>query len=549
MSAQTAAVLRRPIGPTTLAPTPSRPVAGTARLTRHALRVDRITVTAWAVSVGLIAGLIGITFERLYPTTASRLGLQKLADSPVLRVILGPLLAPTSTGGLVAWRMGSIMVIVLGLATTFTVVRRTRAEEQHDRGMLVLAAPVGRAAPVTSALAVAAVLDGAAATTIALAMLALGQPAGGAVLLGAVVGASAWSLGCAAAVVAQVASTSKGANGAAAALVAVAFLLRALGELTAGWLLWVNPLAWVAKAAPFADARPWVVALPIAAGAALGSVAAWGATVREFGTGLIPARPHPSRPVGATPLALAWRLERVSVAVTIGAAACYSVAIGSVVGLFTSFIKSSPQFEQFLVRLGGTHVLEDAFTTSMAIFGAIAISGWAVSMVLRLHAEEVRGRVTVLVAGAATRDSVFGGFSATAIGSAVVGLLCFGAGLGVGRAAVDRHLGSFSKGLAAGAVTVPAALVLVAVAMLAVGASARTAPLAWAGVVWCAIVAVIGSFLGVPRVVVDTSPFWHVPAQPLHGAWWVPCVLLLAVSALIMAVALVGFRRRELGAA
>lgn len=523
--------------------------AGAGRLAAQALRLDRRALAIWSVAVGALAGIVGLAFNRLYPTQTSREALVTYANSPVLRTILGPLLAPHSTGGLVAWRMGMVLVVVLGLATTFLVVRRTRGEEQHDRGALTFAAPVGRPAPVLAALLDAAVLDAAAAATIALALVALAQPVGGALLFGAVVGASAWSLGAVAAVLAQVASTSKGANGAAASIVALAFLLRALGELYAGWLLWVSPLAWVAKAAPFAEQRPWVVVLPLALGAALAAVAASIAARREFGRGLRRARSHASTPVGRTPLALAWRLERVAIAVTLVAVLAYSVAIGSVVGLFNDFLKSSPAFAAAIERLGGTHVLEDAFTTYMAEFGAIALGAWAVSMVLRLHTEEERGRVTVLVAGAAPRVSVFDGFSTTALAASAVGLVLFGAGLGAGRALADHRGSSFARGLTAGAVAVPAMLLLVALAMLAVGAAARTAPLAWAGVVWCAVVSVLGTFLGLPQVVLDTSPFAHVPGVPLHGSWWLPCVILLAVGLLVALAGRATYVRRAIGGA
>jgi ABC-2 type transport system permease protein len=503
----------------------------------------------WVVAMGAIVGTVGVAFNRLYPTLTSRRALLSLADSPVLRSILGPLLGPETTGGLVAWRMGSILVVILGLATTFLVVRHTRAEEQHGRGDLVAAAPVGRGAPVLAALVDAAALDAAAAVAMTLALLALSQNAGNAVLFACAVAASAWCFGAVAAIASQFAATSKAANGVAASVIAVAFLLRALGELYASWLVWLSPLGWVGRAQPFATAKPAVLALPLCLGVVAGAAAVWIAADRERGRGLRRERPPVSHPMGGTPRSLAWRLERTAIVVTLGGAGAYSIVVGSIVGLFNTFAHSSPTFLQAIERLGGTHVLEDAFTTTMAIFGGVAMAAWAVSLVLRLHTEEEAGRVQLLVGSGAPRVNVFDGYGATAIAAGVAGTLLCGLGLGIGRAIADHKASSLLKGIAAGAVVEPAMLVLVAFALLAVGLSERSAAVAWGAIVWCAVVSVLGSFLGLPQFFLDLSPFTHVPALPLHGTWWVPMITLTFAAVVGVALGRAAYGRRPIGGA
>jgi ABC-2 type transport system permease protein len=523
-------------------------LAATPRLFGQDVRLDRRALVLWIASLGAITYVIGVALRGLYPTLHSREGLLTVADSPVFRALLGPLYAPTSLGGLVAWREGMVLLVLLSLATTFLVVRHTRAEEQLARGALVVAAPVGRGAPVAAALSGAALLDAAAALAIAVGLLALGQAVAGSLLFGASVGLGAWCFGTTAALAAQVAGTSRGANGAAAGVVAVAFLLRALGELYAGWLRWATPFGWVSEARPFAGGRAAVLLIPLVVGLVLGTLAVVVASRREYGRGLLAERSHPSRPVGTTPLALAWRLERTSAVVTVGVAFAYAIAVGSIVGFFSSYLKSSPEFVRRLEAAGGTARLQDAFTNYMAVFGGVAIGAWAVAMVLRLHTEEEHGRAAFLVANAAPRRSVFDGFGLVALLAGVTGLVGFGLGLGLGRLMVEHAAAAFAHGVVAGLVTVPALLVLVALALLAVGASPRAAPLAWAAVAWCGVLGV-GSVLGLPQWLVNLSPFSHVPPPPLHGTWWAPCLVMAAIALGLAVAGRAAYERRPLGGA
>lgn len=519
---------------------------GTGTLTRFSLRLGRFRIGTWVLALALMTWAIGLSLNRLYPTAASREQLAKLADSPALRAILGPLLAPTSTGGLIAWREGAVLAVLLSLATTFLVVLRTRGEEQSGRAAVIAACPVGRSATALSAMQVAAVLDASAGAAIALALVALSQPVGDSILFGLALALIAWSFGAIAALASQVLSSSKAANGCAAGAVAVSYLLLALGQLREAWLIWLTPIGWLGEVRPFFEPRPAVLVIPLAVGLLTAGVAAWLAAAREHGRGLrAEPRARRMRPVRSV-AGLAWRLERVVVAVTMVVALVYSALVGSMVGYFRSFATSSPEFAKAIERLGGTRVLEDGFTTFMMLFGGIAMAGWGVSLVLRLHAEEESGRSEFVLASGATRERTYGGFVATAMATAVAGTVLWGFGLGIGRALADHRIDSLWRSLSAGLVTVPAVVVVVAAAGLLIGLGSRYGVLAWVVVVWCAIVTVLGAFFDAPQFVKDLSPFTHVPPIPLPAGAWEPCVLLLSVGVLLLAAGLAAYQRRSI---
>lgn len=532
-------------------------LAPTARVARLDLRLDRRQLVAWVLCLGGVTAVVADAFERLYPTAASRASLRVLAANPTLRAILGQLSDWRTTGGLVAWREGTVLCVALSLATTFLVVRRTRAEEQHGRAEVLLALPLPRAAPALAALAGAATLDALGGAACALALIGDHQGIGQSVLFGATIGAVALSFGALAAVIAQLAGTSRGANGAAAGVVAAAYLLVALGNLASGTVLWLSPLGWFQEVEVFGHSRAPVLLVPLGCSALAAFAAVRLCAVRDLGRGLLaPRRPH-SRAMGRSVRALAWRLEQRTVATTIGAATAYGVVAGSLVARFPSLLKASPAFERVIERLGGSRSLVDAFTTYMVEIGAIALAAWGTSLVLRAHTEEQHGRVALLLASGAARTDVLDGFVATALCAASLGTLLWSFGIGLGRAIGEPHaallslasLHALGGSLTAGLVALPAVLALCALGALCTGVTARFAILAWAGVGWCGAVAILGTYLGLPGWVLGVSPFRHVPAIPLRGTWWVAILALLAIAAAMVALGRAGFARRDLGAA
>ena len=98
-------------------------------------------------------------------------------------------------------------------------------------------------------------------------------------------------------------STSRGANGLAAALVGAAYLVRGIGDatgtvdagdgltMTAGWLSWLSPIGWGQRTSPFSAPTIW----PALLGLAVGAIAAAGALAlrsrRDIDASIIPQRP------------------------------------------------------------------------------------------------------------------------------------------------------------------------------------------------------------------------------------------------------------------
>lgn len=84
------------------------------------------------------------------------------------------------------------------------------------------------------------------------------------------------------------------------------------------------------------------------------------------------------------------------------------------------------------------------------------------------------------------------------------------------------------------------------VAMLLFGVLPRLVAAAWGVVGYSFLVVYLGGFLSFPDWMANLSPFGHVPQLPAADLTVAPLVVLTGLAALLIAIGLIGFRRRDL---
>ena len=529
---------------------------GTGAMVRLALRRDRIMLPVWIAS--LTAAVVGTasSFSGLYPTLASR---QQFASgigaNPALRALYGPGFDLTSVGGLTAWRIGGTGAVLVALMSVLVVVRHTRAEEEAGRLELLGSTVLGQRAALVAGLTVAVGADLVIAVLVGLGLTGLGLPAAGSFALGLSLAATGVLFGTVAAVTAQLTNGPRAANGMAGGVLGLSFLLRAVGDgvgpggpLT--WLTWLSPIGWIEHVRPFAGERWWVFGLVVAVAALCAGVAAVLVTRRDLGAGLLPARPGPAHGSAglAGPFALAWRLHRGALlGWSVGLAAMGSLA-GSVADVVGDLVNDNPQMAQVLERLGGQGGLADTYlAATMGIVG-LGASGYAVQAMLRLRAEETASRAEPVLATPVGRTRwalshlLFAG-----VGTAVL-LGAVGLGAGLAHGLRTGEVGTQVPRLVGAALAqLPAAWVLVGVAVALVGLAPRAVVGGWAVLAACVLVGQLGPVLRFDQWVMDLSPFTHLPRLPGGTVTIAPMVWLVAVAAVLVVAGLAGLCRRDIG--
>ena len=278
--------------------------AGTQHLVRLLLRLDRIKLTLWLLGLLTLVAITPFSLRAIIDAEAEKRAVpaaQVLAEQAQLLetngasiALQGPPDALDTFGGRYAFEIGAFTLAIVALMNILLIARHTRSEEESGRAELVRAASVGP----WSALAAVGIVALAANVILGLGTSAVfiadGQAAGRTLLYGASLTLCGLLFAAIALIWVQVFEYSRAATGASLAVVAVAFALRAIGDVRDSWLSMVSPLGWVQAVNAFGDVAVWPFVVSILAIAAAIGVAITFAARRDVGAGMIQQRPGPA---------------------------------------------------------------------------------------------------------------------------------------------------------------------------------------------------------------------------------------------------------------
>ena len=538
-------------------------LAGTPALLRLAMRRDRVQLPVWLLGLTVLHAIsIGSTLG-LYRTEAERVSLAIGSARSGVAVAFNGIVSGTSEGAIVMSQTFLSLAVGAALMSTLAVVRHTRQNEETGRAELLGAAVVGRYALLAAGLLLAASANLGLGVLQTVVLLGFGLPVAGSVVAGAGIALVGLAFAAVAAVTSQVFSHARVANGAAAAVLGVAFLARALGDSTgavteggtrleSAWPSWLLPLGWGQQVRAYDDDAMGPLLLLVGWVGVLVAVAALLVAHRDLGRGLVADRlgPATASPALGSALGLAWRLQR-------GTLIGWAVTM---VVMGTSFGALSPQVDDLvgdseatkdLIESigGGSSDLALAYLAATLAFVGVTVAAYAVQSLQRTRAEEVAGRLELVLATAVSRWRWLGAHVVVVSAGVVVLLALLGVSAGlVYGLAVDDVGGQAASLTGAALAYVPAVLVVTGVAVLAFGVLPRVAvAVAWGAFAATYVLGLLGELLDLPQIVRDLSPFAHVPVAPVVPVSAGPLVALALVALGLLAAGFAGFRHRDVG--
>lgn len=528
------------------------PTAGLLPLGRLMLRLDRVRIVVWALSMTVLTFAVSNAWSTLYPTEQSRLQFAAaLESSPALTGLLGPLYNPVAIGGLTTWRIGSALVLVLGLVNVFIVVRHTRAEEAAGRTDLVRSAPVGRASPTLVAFSAAAAVDLLFAVSAAIVLVALDQEVAGACAFALSVAGGALVFAAIGILAAQAVPTSRTANGLGSLAIAGLFMAYAVGNATPGldWLAMATPFGWASRAHPFAGENWWLVTVPFVAVVVLLAVGLLIGMRRDVGASVVPARAgrlHGARWLRST-TGLSWRIDRGQLATWVLSMLLLGAFVGYLAKTASNLLRDNPQLARFLDRLGGSSGVTDSYVLVMIGVLSFSSAAYAVAGMLRTHADEESGRLELLLTAPVPRVRVIVSRLLLVAGGVVAIQLSIGVSVGLSNGLANGNLdGLLARYTAVALLPVPAVWVLVGVTAAVVGALPRYPWLAWTGLAYCVAIGELGTILGLPDWTQRATPFWFTPKWPVQDVGLTPLLALTGLSLILAVIGVLAFRRRDI---
>ncbi|HEX5114134.1 MAG TPA: hypothetical protein VFW65_02945 [Pseudonocardiaceae bacterium] len=505
-----------------------------------------MTVLVAVTSLAQIQGYVSA-----FPNAALRQALLvPFADNGALRVLYGYPYDIGDATGWVSWRSMSVVEIVMAVWAMVVVSGALRGEEDVGRGELALSRPQPRRrwfAAALTATAVEAVVIGAVAVA---AMAAVGVPQGlmtfgNCVELGLQVVLPALLFGAVAALTSQLLGTVRGARLAGAAVLAVAFMVRAVADTGSGigWVRWLTPLGWFEQLRP-PGVPPAAALLAILAGTAiLVAVCLPVLSGRDIGRGLLPG--HDARSPRRALLGTAWqaavRDELPQLGTWLVAAVACATLMGGLARTVIDFVRDNPA----IARVLGRGVAVDGYVAAMFSLAQVVAALLAVALVAAARGEEATGRLEILLAMPRTRVGwLVGRVTLAAAAAALLALVAAG-GLWVGAELSGERLDVGSLLMAAGN-CIPVIVVTAGFAGFVFGVAPRAVASGYALVVVAYLWDAVGALFAVPAWTLNLSPFHAVARVPLEPFTAAPAVVLGLLGAALFTVGLVEFRHRDL---
>lgn len=533
----------------------SSQLSGTGLAIRRILRADRWFWVTWVLILwSFIPATASAYRSTISDDAAGREVAAALAANPTMRAMLGPPFDLLTVGGFTMFRVGGFTAMMAAIMGVLGVIRATRAEEEFGRTELLRAGSIGRHAMLAGALAVAGSASLLLGILVAISMVVVGTPVGGALVMGGGLALTPIAFAGVGACAAQVTASARTAREIGLAVVGAAYLLRALADAAYAdspvrTLRWLSPLEWAPLARPYAGNRWWVLPLLVALAAALVGGAFAMEARRDYGAGMRAARPGPAHaPAGLSSAGgLAWRLARGSVWAWTAGLAVFALAMGSMSGVFDAIADEPSLVERFRRMGAGAQDLTDAFYVAMLGILAGVIAIFALQLAERLRREEAAHRDEVMLATATSRIRYAAGHLALALIVPTLLLALVGALLALPAALRDGDWGELTRTVGAALVLSPAVWLGVGIFAAAFGWVPRLHLLPWLVVGWTLIVSWIGAVLGFPQRILDATPLAVLPQVPAESMSWPPVLIEGALALLLVVAGLAGYARRDIG--
>lgn len=528
---------------------PSRaPGRAVGRLTVRQVR--RAALIVAVVCAGMSA-IVAVQYQTMVQGSIDQSGLRALTENPAIRILFGPPVALDDAGGFTVWRTGTPVLVLASVWILLAATRITRGEEDAGRCDLLLAGRLRMVDLVVRCLVAVAGCAVIISAAVGASLAAAGTDATGAFVYATAILGVTLTFATAGVLAAQIMPTRPAAVGVTVGVLGLGLMLRMLadGAPALAWSAWTTPFGLTARAAPYADNRiaPLLVlaCLPLALAAAALVIARH----RDAGSGLVAvatSRPPRTRLLSSLGGFAVRRGIRSTIGWAIGIAA-YFLLVGALIASILEFFDQNRRFAE-LAAAAGFAGLDSANGFAAALFSLLAIPTglYAATRLAAMVADEKARRWTPLYAAPVSRTRL----AVVEIAVTTVGVVILHAtaalAIWAGAAITGAPL-TIGAALEGALNTAPIAWLSVGAASLAVGwLPSAVGAIGALPVVGGFLLNVITQGMQAPTWVVNLSPFVHLPAVPNLPPDWATIATLTVIGAIMTAIGLAGYARRDL---
>jgi ABC-2 type transport system permease protein len=526
----------------------------TGTLVKLIFRQERWKIFIWLFGLVAVTLAVAAAYPSFYIDQESRLAYALTMSNPAMKAMLGPGYALedyATVGPILGTDMLIFTAIAIAIMNILFVGRSTRADEEDGRIELIRSLPVGRLSYLSAAMIAAIITNVLLALLIGFGLYALnieGIELEGSLLYGFNLGAVGLLSAAFTALFAQLAETSRGTTMLSFVVLIVAYLIRAVGDVSNEALSLISPLGWVVRTDVFVGNQWWPVLLSLVTAVVLIAVSYCLNPIRDLGAGFIPARKgreHAS-PFLQTLFGFTLRLQSINIIAWAIGVFLISAAFGAVMGDMETYFADMELLQAFFLAQDPDYSMTEQFIALLMAIMSLFCAIPAAITVLKLRGEENKNRAEHFFGRAVSRTQVLGTYVLLAVLVSVVMQLLVALGLWSVGAAVMEDAMTFETVFNSALVYLPALWIVIALAVLLLGVAPKAVGLVWFYVIYCFIVVYLGGVLEFPEWVRNLSIFEFVPQIPLDDLTFRPLIMMTLGSVAAVFLGFLGYNKRDI---
>ncbi|WP_058306092.1 ABC transporter permease [Gracilibacillus massiliensis] len=523
----------------------------TFQLLFFTLRQNRVASLIWAISLVGVTVLTASAFTGLYQSDQERQSMAQTMENPAMTAMVGPGygLDNYTNGAMMAHQMLLFTAIVFAVMSILLITKMTRAEEEEGKQELLRSLPVGRLSSLSASVIFVTLLNIVIGLLIGFGLIAMnlgGMGMTGSILYGLTLTVTGLWFTSITALISQLSETSRGVVGLSFLVLIVAYLLRAIGDVSSEVLSLISPLGLVLRTEVYVQNYWWPILVTIVVSLVFTLIAFYLNNNRDIGAGLLPSKP--GKREGSrwllSPLGLILRLQRTAIISWVIVMFFLGASYGSVLGDLEAFFENNEVLMQ-MVGDNSAYSMTEQFITMLMVVLAIMATVPAVLVFLRVRGEEKKGRTEHLLTRGISRFSLIAHYLIIAILLGIVSLFLANFGLWFASSQVMEEPIPFVNLLKAGLSYLPAMLLVLMIAVLLFAWKPKSTPLVWLYLVYSFFTVYLGGLIEMPAWLADLSSFSHIPQLPVDEFNWTPILILLFISTVGLVFSFISYRRRD----
>ncbi|MCL2461469.1 MAG: ABC transporter permease [Defluviitaleaceae bacterium] len=529
------------------------------RLTRFILRRERVVSVVWIVIIAAMCLIVPLAFSQIYSDASGLAAIGTMMSSPSMVAMAGPYYSASlpnlTIGSFNAGMMLLYSAMAVAVMNIFLVVRHSRRDEERGRLEVVRSLPVGRLSNITSVMAVAFIMNLIISLVVGFGMAALRVDGIGlqdGLVFGFAMGVCGLFFAAATALISQIFSSSRSAIGVSFVVLAVAYILRAYGDVSSEAAARISPLGLILRVQASVNDYWWPIVALLIVSIIVAAIAFYLNSLRDMDQGFISAKPGRAEASRAlqSPLGFALRLERGTLIGWAAVMFILGIMYGSIMASLPQFMNSSDMIKQlFAITSTDTTQAAHMFTAKMLSMYAIVSVIPALIVLFKLRGEETRDRLEQIYARPVSRTRMMGVFYGISAVTGVVMLLLYAVGYYAAGYATAPELVDFGQIMKGSLVYIPALLCTCGLAAFILGLIPRLQIVNWIYLGITFLLVYMGDILlkdypGAKKI----SPFGNIPLVGIDQVKAWVLILLVVIAAALAAAGFVFYRRRDLKA-